>query len=332
MAKLKFNLKCDDQNIRTIEDLQNNFVIEDVLAYYTKQILHKWLEVRGYTEELEKVQAIATDEPIEIVKELVKIFGVDSDDETIEKGVCILEYLEGRKTYQEEIKKYQEERKKCQAEIEKYKKEIEKYREERKEVHSSYEKAKNHEDGYDGLVNEILQNPNNAAIVKANISEIVSNYPRDLERNHKTLFYKLKDVSPLAIMRLLMDERSRKYYLPIQIMKANGTKVYDIEWNNKDKADMFACICQMITTSNFKKQLGTNLKSFSGLTHDKWENIEPAGKKYMIIKMGKGNSIFSASLFGSTLNSRDIENEFIITDGIDYKGRYSYDALLYMEV
>ena len=59
MAKtIKFNLICDNNPIRTIDDLQNNFSIEDVLAYYNNQLLHRWLEVRDYKEELEKVRAI----------------------------------------------------------------------------------------------------------------------------------------------------------------------------------------------------------------------------------------------------------------------------------
>lgn len=55
MAKtIKFNLICDDKPVRTIEDLQNNFSIEDVLSYYNNKLLQRWLEVRGYTEELER--------------------------------------------------------------------------------------------------------------------------------------------------------------------------------------------------------------------------------------------------------------------------------------
>ncbi len=80
MAKtIKFNLICDNKPIRTIEDLQNNFSIEDVLEYYDNRLLHRWLEVRGYEEELEKVRAITTDspdDPIEVAKQLIKIFNV----------------------------------------------------------------------------------------------------------------------------------------------------------------------------------------------------------------------------------------------------------------
>ncbi len=40
MAKvIKFNLICDDKPIRNIEDLQENFCIEDVLKYYQNGLL-----------------------------------------------------------------------------------------------------------------------------------------------------------------------------------------------------------------------------------------------------------------------------------------------------
>ena len=95
MAKtIKFNLICDNKPVRTIEDLQNNFSIEDVLAYYNNQLLHRWLAVRGFEEELKNVKAITTEKPTEIVKELIKIFNVISDDQKIEESVYILEYLE----------------------------------------------------------------------------------------------------------------------------------------------------------------------------------------------------------------------------------------------
>lgn len=55
MAKtIKFNLICDNTPVRTIEDLQNNFSIEDVLDYYRNGLLCRWLKVRGYEKELKR--------------------------------------------------------------------------------------------------------------------------------------------------------------------------------------------------------------------------------------------------------------------------------------
>lgn len=99
MAKtIKFNLICDGNPIRTIEDLQNHFSIEDVLDYYNNQLLHRWLKVRGYNKELEAVSALSCTEPVEIIKELIRVFEVDADPEKVEESVYILKYLNERKT------------------------------------------------------------------------------------------------------------------------------------------------------------------------------------------------------------------------------------------
>ena len=94
MAKtIKFNLICDQKPIRTIEDLQNNFSIEDVLTYYRNGLLTRWLEVRGYTEELEKVNTIPEMDSLGIIKSLIKIFNITADDNEVKQGIYILEYL-----------------------------------------------------------------------------------------------------------------------------------------------------------------------------------------------------------------------------------------------
>ena len=95
MAKtIKFNLICDDKPVRTIEDLQNNFSIEDVLVYYNNKLLHRWLDVRGYSDELEKISSITSEKTLEIIKELIIIFNVASNEKKIEEAVYMLEYLD----------------------------------------------------------------------------------------------------------------------------------------------------------------------------------------------------------------------------------------------
>lgn len=305
MAKtIKFNLICDDKPVRTIEDLQNNFSIEDVLTYYNNKLLHRWLEVRGYADELEKVNAITAEKPIEVVKELIKIFSVLCDDNKIEESVYILEFWEERK---ELYSVYDKENYKAKSVIDDY------------------------ETGYRQLVEGILENPDNVAKIKANIADMVENYAWILKLNHRNLFYVLKDKSVLAIMCLLMNEQSRKYYLPIENKNEDGTVVYDTTSNN-DKANMVQTICSMITTADFKTKLNENLVTFAGVTDGYWKDLEPKGKKYMIISMGRGDFVRSSGLSGGDLDSTAILNKFVIVDGIDYKSNSATRQLLYMEV
>lgn len=308
MAKtIKFNLICDDKPVRTVEDLQNNFSVEDVLAYYHNKLLHRWLKVRGYEEELEKVNAITEDRPIEIVKKLIQIFHVESDDRKMEEGVYILEYLEEKK---ERARVYEKEN----------------Y--ETKLVLSDYEA------GYRRLIAGILQNPDDAAKIEANISEIVSDYAWILELNHRELFYELHSKEMfLAIMCLLMNEQSRKYYLPIETKDEDGTISCDTEFD-EDKEAVFDMICGMIQTTPFITKLkeSGNLKAFAGVTDGYWKDLEPKGKTYMVISMENGDYIRSAGDSRGDLSSTDIKEKFVILDGIDYKSNSATHQLLYMEV
>ena len=48
MAKsIKFNLVLGGHQVRTIENLQNHFEADEVLQYYEKGILRRWLLARG---------------------------------------------------------------------------------------------------------------------------------------------------------------------------------------------------------------------------------------------------------------------------------------------
>lgn len=305
MAKtIKFNLICDERPVRTIEDLQNNFSIEDVLAYYNNQLLHRWLRARGYVSELEAVSAITSKEPMEIIKELIRIFDVSTDEKNVEKSIYMLKYLD--------------ERKKLCAIYE-------------QENYIAAHIIDDYAVGYCQLVDGILENPNDIAVIKANIAEMVSNYAWILKLNHRNLFYVFKTKSVLAIMCLLMNEKTRNYYLPVKITGENGTIILDTE-KNADKRAMYVSICQMIKQTDFAKVLEGNLVTFAGKTDGYWKDLEPKGKQYMIVSMGEGDYVRSAGQSGGDLSSSDILNNFVIIDGVDYKSNSAIRKLLYMEV
>lgn len=332
MAKtIKFNLICDDKPVRTIEDLQENFSIEDVLKYYQNGLLLRWLEVRGYEAEYKKVSEIREIEELEIVKELIKIFDIEADEKKVEEGVYMLQFLEERK---ELCEAYKQDSFKAQGIIDDY------------------------QTGFYQLIDGIIKNPNDVTRIKANIAELMSGYKWVMDLNHRQLFWELKELSPLAIMCFLMNDEARKYYLPMPVRKDNvsdeaekkvniaaaavavafvkkeddSTAVsYDIE-NNDDKRIMYKAICLMLKSSDFVSRLGDNLHIFAGVTDGYWKDLETKGKKYMIISMGSGDYVRSAGLQGGDLASTDIENKFVIVDGIDYKSNSSSRQLLYMEV
>ncbi len=345
MAKtIKFNLICDEKPVRTIEDLQNNFSIEDVLEYYYNGLLQRWLKVRGYETELEKVSAITTEDSMEIIKELIKIFEVSIEEEEVEKSIYMLKFLEERK---------------------------ESYEIYRKQDIATKQIIEDYESGYQNLINEILEEPDNAARIKANIEEIMTNYEWAFELNHRKIFWKLVDENfLLAMMCLLMNKKSRTYFLesegelepkelggPIIHADESGKLLVKGFWdfnnevktieeaaerknasdvvstrNKSDKFAMYNIIKVKTKETKLKDILGDNLKSFSGITDGYWKDLEPKGKKYMILKMQSGDFVRSAGVQGGDLSSSDVNGKFVIVDGIDYKSNNPEHELWYMEV
>ena len=103
MAKvLKFGLTLDDCNVRSLEGLQEHFVIEDVLKYFEDGTLSRWLRVWGYKEQLAAVEAIdKTLDKKDIVLRLVDIFGIeDVDAADIEKALSVFSYLDKKQKFQ----------------------------------------------------------------------------------------------------------------------------------------------------------------------------------------------------------------------------------------
>lgn len=73
-------------------------------------------------------------------------------------------------------------------------------------------------------------------------------------------------------------------------------------------------------------------KIFCGKTESYWKDIEPKRKRLMIISMVEGNYLRNSGKDGENLSASDINNKFIITDGIDYKSNSQFNELIYMEV
>lgn len=323
MAKtIKFNLICDGSPVRTIEDLREHFSVDDVLSYYESELLDRWLNVRGYHDELEKVRAITCNNPAEIIKELIKIFDITDRTDKLEEAAYIFEYHEERR---ELFNIYQEQSFKIDNILSDYR------------------------TGYTQLVDTILENPNDSVKIKAAISDMVDNYEWILELDHRALFYKIKDISPLAVMCLLMNPKTRSYYIPTESIDENGNKIFDTD-ANADKLEMYRWINSIISTGRYNSEgfyeaLGSNIKTFSGETDSYWKDIESKGKLYMIISMGEGDYVREAGKKngdmscdyikrgGPDLNlSSGRHHTFPIIDGIDYKSSKKNNILKYMEV
>ena len=73
---IKFNLICDNQSIRTLDDLRDNFCVEDVLEYFNNGLLEKWLTVRNYNKELEAIKKIKKGSTFEIIEAICNVLDI----------------------------------------------------------------------------------------------------------------------------------------------------------------------------------------------------------------------------------------------------------------
>ena len=339
MAKtIKFYMICDDHPVRTIDDLREHFGMEDVLGYYRRGILQRWLKVRGYDAELEAVNQMNAADDAEALTKLIRIFDVEKDPSEIAEFIKILKYNEEKAKAAEEKKKKEEE--------EKIKAEEQKKNKDGQNANASdSDKAR-----YLSLVNTILENSTNKAVIKSTVKEIAENYRHIFEQNYVDLFYLLYKCAPMAIFVMLSFDVMREKYLsdharrePVlpentlgidlsillrnkQKMVATGGPMYTkVEEqlsainNLKKNSPAFGTMLDvMLQESRLREILPKDLKKFSLNTFSEWRQLEPKGKKCMIFKVGIGQCVGPSGQRGSkTLGTNDCLGKFVLLDGID---------------
>ena len=312
MAKtIKFNLICDGNSVRTLEDLRNNFSIEDVLEYYKNGLLLRWLKVRGFDEEYEKVKGINEYDDISIVKKLINIFDMEMDENEIEESIYIFRYKYKR---EELVERYRYYHNNLQGVLDEYIK------------------------GYNNCVDCIIDNKDNMAKIKATLMEIDMHYHKMLEFDYRNLFYKLYFKAPKAVFAMLTIDRFRAIYFsglqnfPFLDKMVSDFKNEYLKIIKKDKEEIINCVESKLNFENLKEILGDDLKEFSGKTNGYWKYIEPKDKKFMLLKMEYGSIVRPSGKSGQEIFTGDMFGKFIIVDGIDYKSNSDTDKLLYMEV
>lgn len=189
MAKtIKFNLILDNYPVRNIEGMQEHFSMEDMLKYFDNGLLLRWLDVRGYKKEYEKVSEIDKNADRKaIITELVKIFEVvDLDDSEIEKAISILSYLD-----------------------------------EEKELNAIYKEnafgkkqiIDDYHSGYTALVMHMEENKDNMAVLKADAIQLEREYFGLFVLNHYALYFRLLLSAPKALFAILTRDAFRKFWI-----------------------------------------------------------------------------------------------------------------------
>ena len=220
--KIKFNLNFGGEQIRTLNDLRENFSIEDVLDVYNNGLLVKWLDVRNYKNELEKVKAIQTSDAHSILTELIKIFGVSSNASEIEESLSVLDYLEGRKKLWDDIKAGNFD------EIARNITSPQNGKAHEEETHHASKKS------YDDLVQEIIDNHQDLSHIYDCLDAITADYSDVLPERYSELFNRLYESRPHTIIPLFAHHGTRPYYtIDNSKLKDGILNVYYVDKNEK---------------------------------------------------------------------------------------------------
>lgn len=297
MAKtIKFNLILDDYPVRSLEGLQEHFSIEDILKFYENGLLEKWLSVRGYEKQLQLVQDISeAASKKEIIRELIKIFDIALEEKEIEEQICILDFLEKEKVLYEEYKKNSFEKKQILAD---------------------------YHVGYDALIQHMIDNKDNMAVLKADVSELEKEYLGLFALDYHTLFFRLNQEAPKAVFAMLTKKVFRKYWIDRQY------------WSERDKrSEVYSYIKKNYAKKEkIKEVLEDDLKIVQRDTQAMWDPIERKGTKLMILSTDIGAFIKNAEEFEEKIPSSEVEGAFLLFDGLEYQCNNSSYELLYMEV
>ena len=322
MAKtIKFNLNIDGKSVRNLSDLTANFCVEDLLELYNSKMLQRWLEVRDYNSELKAVCEITSTDPMVIIKDLIRIFGIEVDSQEVEKSVYILQYNKEHASKVAELKNSLSQVK-CVVD--------------------------NYQQNYERLVNEILDNADNIPLVKANIAALTSDYAWAFSLDHRSLFYKFFNKSPVIILCLLMNDLARSLYLPMPLKDEQGNVIsnelgvvfdttYATEYSNVSKHDkrlMWQEINKFIHGNSdlFMSIVNEHCKVFRGATDGYWKDLELKGNRYLILSMTSGCFVRAAAQKDGDLSQDKITDCYVILDGIDFKGNDVFSELVYMEI
>jgi hypothetical protein len=183
MAKaIKFNLILDGQPVRNLDDLRENFNVEDVLAAYRNGSLKRWLETRGLEEEIAALEKVPDEDDISAAKELCRIFQGELTEQQIEAAAYPFEF---RRREAEKLQQY------------------EKLKEQKDEIIRAY-----HEE-YEKLLEEMEDKDTDYPFVKSTVAELFRSYVGLYRLDAETFYWRFIEDHPLVILAMLTNNDMR---------------------------------------------------------------------------------------------------------------------------
>ena len=186
----------DGQQVRTVEELRENFNLEDVLKHFYSGKLQKWLVSHDYKHELDQVKDIASSNKIvDVSSKLLDIFKIEYDKKELKHFIDELNQCESI-AQQAVVGDSSEQRNtKRTASLSK------------KATSSTYDK-------YKRLVDEICMHDHKIDLIKQKIDIILGKYYEFYLKDRVEMIARFAEESPYAFLAIIDNPKAFKPFLP----------------------------------------------------------------------------------------------------------------------
>lgn len=186
MVKLiKFALSIGNVQIYTLEELRENFFIDDILVLYRQGKLQRWLKCRGYYKQLEQLKGLYNQADKELITTFAEIFEVDFDSSDLETFCQSLNFVSSTQESKDKYLKLE---------------------------HIVNSVAKTHYQQYQALIEDIKCNHQSLSKICNILQSISEKYLDLMTLDLMGFVYAVKDSAPLALIGLLMNNKIRALY------------------------------------------------------------------------------------------------------------------------
>ncbi|MDD7513837.1 MAG: hypothetical protein PUK08_01295 [Campylobacter lanienae] len=337
--KIKFNLQVNGASVSSLESLQNNFNIEDIMEHFKSGLLMRWLEVQGLETELKELKKLDQNSD-NLAQSILKIFDMDFDKNALKIILNDINY-----------KEYKENLLKTNENLDKNAKSF------LREYHNKFH----------DIIWDIIKNSENVEKIKSNLKIIENDYFDLFLLQFQTLVNVFKTDAPLALIFGLGTEKIRKMllayinieetqdhnkycYIGDEIeVSVNGvvasikdeTKEYLNSINLKPidylSYGYFEAISKFVYESlkfDYSK-LGDVIKRFDGSTEGLWRDLVASNKKVLILgisDLAKASRIPKDGETNEALGKEEIDGKFLILDGLNFQSSANTASIEYVEL
>jgi hypothetical protein len=304
---IKFALMMNGQEVRTVDDLKNNFHAQDMLALYQGGVLRRWLKAEGLEEYGEALDIIEADtlDTAGILSALAAVF-LDSPEVSLEGVAHYIDFLQKNANAVQELR---------QGEFE------------RESVIGAYHKE------YYSLKGEMIDREYDMFFAREAVKQISEQYLELFILDFKTFISEMKEQSPAVIFTLLTNAKIREL-LKEKNLESEVVRIAKELLNSP----YFSAFIPFKNNVPHEHTIDTLIKTSYKDTDGAWDDIEPdTSKQYMIMNMPESCKARDFSLRKDIekrveINSTKALEEFPIVNGIEYNSRNATEPLIYMVV